>query len=70
MDKISSFRNEHRFLSNFSQSPIVYEGLPYYNAEAAFQAAKASDSAERVKYTTVKNPVRAKQMGRTGVERS
>ena len=64
MEKISLFRGEHRFLSNFYQSPLVYEGLCYCNAEAAFQAAKATDPAERVKYTLVKNPVRAKQMGR------
>ena len=61
---ISSFRGEYRFLSNFYQSPLEYEGLIYPNSEAAFQAAKAVDPAERVKYTQIKNPVRAKQMGR------
>lgn len=70
MNVISSFRGDHRFLSNFYQSPLEYEGLIYPNSEAAFQAAKAVDPAERVKYTQVKNPVRSKQMGRREVLRS
>ena len=67
---ISSFRGEHRFLSNFYQSPLEYEGLIYPNSEAAFQAAKAVDPAERVKYTQIKNPVIAKRMGRREVLRA
>ncbi len=42
----------------------------YPNSEAAFQAAKTVNLAERVKYTQIKNPVRAKQMGRREVLRS
>ena len=64
MDKISSFRGEYRFLSNFYQCPFEYDGLTYPNAEAAFQAQKCSNPDDRVKYTQIKNPVRAKQMGR------
>ena len=64
MEKITSFRDNYRFLSNFYQHPITFEGLQYHNSEAAFQAAKAADPAERVKYTTVKNPVIVKHMGR------
>ena len=64
MDKISSFREEYRFLSNFYQHPFEYEGLVYPNAEAAFQAQKCSSDEEKIKYTTQKNPVRAKQMGK------
>ena len=70
MNVISSFRGEYRFLSNFYQSPLEYEGLIYPNSEAAFQAAKTVNLAERVKYTQIKNPVRAKQMGRREVLRS
>lgn len=70
MEKISSFRGNYRFLSNFYQHPFEFEGLTYPNAEAAFQACKAEDEKERVKYTLVKNPVRAKQMGRKEVLRS
>ena len=61
---IKSFRDEYRFLSNFYQHPFEYKGLIYPNAESAFQAQKCSTDEERIKYTTQKNPVRAKQMGR------
>lgn len=64
MEKITSFREEHRFLSNFYQCPFEYKGFVYPNAEAAFQAQKCSTDEERIKYTLQKNPVRAKQMGR------
>ncbi len=64
MDKISTFRGEYHFLSNFYQHPFPYKGLVYPNAEAAFQAQKCSSDADRIKYTLQKNPVRAKQMGK------
>ena len=64
MAVINTFRGEHRFLSNFYQSPVTFEGLTYATAEAAFQAQKAADPAQRLKYTEIKNPVRAKQMGK------
>lgn len=64
MDKISSFREEYRFLSNFYQHPFEFKGLIYPNAEAAFQAQKCSADEDRIKYTLQKNPVRAKQMGK------
>lgn len=64
MEKITSFRDQYRFLSNFYQAPFTYKGLTYPNAEAAFQAQKCATDEERVKYTLIKNPVRAKQMGK------
>lgn len=64
MNKISSFREEYRFLSNFYQHPFEFKGLVYPNAEAAFQAQKCSCDEDRIKYTLQKNPVRAKQMGK------
>ena len=64
MNKISTFRGEYHFLSNFYQHPFTYKGLVYPNAEAAFQAQKCSSNADRIKYTLQKNPVRAKQMGK------
>lgn len=42
MEKIILFRGEHRFLSNFHQTPVCDEGLTYPNAEAAFQARKCA----------------------------
>lgn len=64
MNKITTFRGEYHFLSNFYQHPFTYNGLVYPNAEAAFQAQKCSSDADRIKYTLQKNPVRAKQMGK------
>ena len=64
MDRIDSFKEEHRFLSNFYQTPVNYKGLVYPNGEAAFQAQKCSNEEDKVKYTLIKNPVRAKQMGK------
>lgn len=64
MNKITTFRGEYHFLSNFYQHPFTYKGLVYNNAEAAFQAQKCSSDADRIKYTLQKNPVRAKQMGK------
>lgn len=37
---IAGFRNEYRFLSNFYNVPVTYNGIVYKNSEAAFQAAK------------------------------
>lgn len=64
MNKITSFRDEYRFLSNFYQCPFEYKGLTYPNAEAAFQAQKCSNDEDKIKYTLQKNPVRVKQMGK------
>ena len=40
MEKITSFRDQYRFLSNFHQNPVTLDGLTYPNGEAAFQAQK------------------------------
>lgn len=64
MDRITSFKDAHRFLSNFYQSPVTFGGLTYPNAEAAFQAQKCGKEENKVKYTLVKNPVVAKRMGK------
>lgn len=64
MERIASFKGEYRFLSNFYQSPVSYQGFIYPNAEAAFQAQKCEKEEDRVKYTLVKNPVVAKRMGK------
>lgn len=47
MNKISSFRGQYDFLSNFYESVVVWEGLAYRNAESAFQAAKVFNDRER-----------------------
>jgi len=64
METITEFKEQYRFLSNFYQQPFSYQGLTYPNAEAAFQAQKCASEEEKVKYTTIKNPVVAKRMGK------
>lgn len=40
MTKITKFRGQNYFLSNFYQAPVKYQGLFFANNEAAFQGAK------------------------------
>lgn len=44
MKKITEFRGEYFFLSNFYECPVTWNGLTFKNSEAAFQSAKAPDS--------------------------
>lgn len=50
---IPCFRNEYRFLSNFWNVPVTYDGLTYQNAEAAFQAQKCINEADKVPFTSL-----------------
>lgn len=47
MNVIADFDGAYEFLSNFYEVPIVYNGIQYSSSEAAFQAAKTLDTAER-----------------------
>lgn len=60
---IRVFRGEHAFLSNFYECPVIYDGLKFRNAEAAFQAAKCTDMDGRMKFITL-DASHAKRMGR------
>ena len=60
---IHCFRNEYRFLSNFWDCPVTYKGLTYQNAEAAFQAQKCQDEAEKEQFTVLRSN-EAKWLGR------
>lgn len=44
MKKITEFRGEYFFLSNFYECPVTWNGLTFRNSEAAFQSAKAPES--------------------------
>lgn len=59
---VHCFREEYRFLSNFWDAPVTYKGLTYQNAEAAFQAQKCTDEAEKLQFTTLRAN-EAKQLG-------
>ena len=59
--KITEFRGEYFFCSNFYEAPIHYAGLIFNNNEAAFQAMKCP--ARKAEFCTL-NPSAAKRLGR------
>lgn len=61
---IDRFEGEYEFLSNFSESLIIYERLFYSTVEHAYQAAKTLDFEKRELISKAKNPDVAKSMGR------
>lgn len=63
MEKINCFIGKDRYLSNFWEAPVMYEGILYQSNEAAFQAAKTLDGDERQKMAGM-NPSEAKRYGR------
>lgn len=60
---IAKFRGQYSFLSNFYETPVIYEDMVFPSVEAAFQAAKTETRALRVGFTNA-TPVVAKRMGR------
>lgn len=63
MKTINSFNYENAFLSNMYPCKVEYEGLTYTCSEAAFQAAKCKNPADRVKFTELDGKT-AKALGR------
>src|SRR5579859_3535441 len=64
MPSITAFHGPHFFLSNFSESRIVFEGDSYPTVEHAFQAAKTFDPAQRAAVREAATPAAAKRLGR------
>jgi len=60
---IVSFNGSYFFLSNFFPSKIKYDGITYYTAEAAFQAAKTFDREIKNKISSVM-AYQAKRIGK------
>lgn len=60
---IKGFFGEYRFLSNFHECTVAYKGVIYPNSEAAYQAAKTLELAERKLFTTM-TASEAKSAGR------
>lgn len=60
---IGRFTAEHRFLSNFYYSPLIYEGVDYKTAEHAYQAAKTADMAAKRRIRKALTPGAAKRLG-------
>ena len=61
---IDSFKGKYFFLSNFYESPVLYEVITYLNNEAAFQAQKTLTNKERLAFAML-NPSQAKKLGRS-----
>ena len=60
---IREFKGRYLFLSNFYNNPVLYNGLVYENAEAAFHASKCIKLEDRFKFANL-NPSEAKKLGR------
>lgn len=58
------FKGDLHFLSNFYPAPFKWGGIVWPNAEAAYQASKCSNPADRLQFVAMTNPVQAKRMGR------
>lgn len=69
-DGITVFRGPTRWLSNFHEIPITFDGHEYKTVEHAYMAAKTLDWAEREAIRNCKTPGDAKRMGRTVTLRS
>jgi N-glycosidase YbiA len=63
-DDITTFREEHEFLSNFWPCSIRFEGKVYPTVEHAFQAAKTDDEDERRRIREASYAGKAKKLGR------
>lgn len=60
---IKMFRDEYFFLSNFYESPVMFEGLTFRNSESAFQAQKCVKQEEKEKFINL-NGKAAKYLGK------
>jgi predicted NAD-dependent protein-ADP-ribosyltransferase YbiA (DUF1768 family) len=69
-DLIDRFSDDAGFLSNFSAHPVWWQDLTYPTAEAAFQAGKSLDPAQRARLAAAVTPGEAKRLGRTLTLRS
>lgn len=44
MEKVTRFRGEYEFLSNYFEAPLTYNGFTYGSSEAAYQGAKCGEA--------------------------
>ena len=58
---INNFDGEYRFLSNFANSKIIYEGIEYPTVEHAFQAAKTLDINQRKYIASLRTPEKQRE---------
>lgn len=62
--EIAQFSGKYRFLSNFWQVHIDYEGMIYPSVEHAFQAAKTVSQTDRIRIRQAPTSGEAKRLGR------
>lgn len=62
--KITEFKNEYSFLSNFYGSPASFDGILYPTSEHAYQAAKTLSQEERNAILAARTPAQAKKLGK------
>ena len=61
-EEIDYFREEYEFLSNFYPTKVVFDGITYYNSEAAYQAQKCLHPEERMRFAHLSSD-EAKRLG-------
>lgn len=64
MPKISEFKGEYGFLSNFSPAVLTVDGQRYPTLEHAFQACKTPSPFDKQRISTAPTPGAAKRLGR------
>lgn len=65
MKIISRFRGKYRFLSNFYESPFIFEGVRYQTVEHAYQERKTLDPKRREAIRSASTPGIAARIGRS-----
>lgn len=63
LNKITLFKDDNGFLSNFYPCTVILDGVEYPSVEHAFQAAKTLDLGMRQKIREAPTPGKAKRMG-------
>lgn len=61
-EEIDYFREEYEFLSNFYPTKVVFDGITYFNSEAAYQAQKCLHPEERMRFARLSSD-EAKRLG-------
>lgn len=63
MESITSFTGDYRWLSNFWECSVEFEGIIYPSSEHAYQASKILDKRQRLKIRDLSTPGKAKRAG-------
>ena len=62
-DEIGYFREEYDFLSNFYPTKVLFDGIIYYNSEAAYQAQKCLQQTDKEQFALL-SADEAKRLGK------